>query len=99
MKTDRQIVRVYGKADNFDLEFTPTGGNEWECTIPPDMTDGQYATEIYALDSEGYFAYWTGILYMLKGRVHLCLKESKYKIQLLPQKLELIIIKDGGNCD
>lgn len=39
------------------------------------------------------------LLHMLKGRVHLCLKESKYRIQLLPQKFELIIIKDGGNCD
>lgn len=66
-----KILRVWGKADSFDIEFEHKGGTRWICRVPPDTKDGQYATEIRAVNEFGETAYWTGILYMCGGVCHL----------------------------
>jgi len=79
------IVRVWGKADKYDLTFHKGADGGWNTAVPPDLTDGQYATEIHALDEQGMIALWTGILYMHNGRACLHLKEDEYTFWFLPQ--------------
>jgi len=74
-----KIIRVWGKADDFDIEFHESGGR-WICTVPPDTKDGQYAVEIHAINVFGEMAYWTGTLYMCNGVCHLELFEIPYAI-------------------
>lgn len=70
------IVRVWGKADTFDLEFTQEADGKWAFAgLPPDLTDGQYAVEIHALNTEDAIATWVGILYMRRGKLSLNLKK------------------------
>lgn len=79
-----EIVRVWGRADAFDLSFGKRGDKTWETLIPPDMTDGQYAAEIFAEDQYGATALWSGILYMHSGTAHLHLNREKYTFWVLP---------------
>lgn len=65
------VVRVYGVADQFDLEFTYTDNNRWVVSIPTDTSDGIYACEIYAEDAAGGMDVWTGVLYVHNGSAHL----------------------------
>lgn len=74
-----KIIRVWGKADNFDIELSEKGGR-WVCTVPPDTADGQYAVELHAVNLFGETAYWTGTLYMCNGVCHLEIKEVPYVI-------------------
>ena len=86
---DNDVIRMFGKADSFDIEFTKTAESLWQCNVPPDLTDGQYATEIYAVTESGEFAYWTGILYMSRGKPSLVLKRCRYFIKCLPSEKQL----------
>lgn len=61
------ITRVYGKADTYELEFHRDSGT-WCASVPADLSDGKYVCEIWALDSFGFTAYYTGILYMFDGK-------------------------------
>lgn len=65
------IVRVYGHADSFDIEFVHVEGDVWTCQVPPDTADGVYAVEFWAVNEEGVTAYWTGELFMTNGVCHL----------------------------
>ncbi len=73
-----EIIRVWGKADSYDLVFSKGVDDSWNTAVPPDLTDGQYATEIHALDENGWVAIWSGILYMNGGKICLHMKENKY---------------------
>lgn len=77
-----EVIRVWGKADEIELEFSHAGGAEWKCSVPPDTVDGQYSTEIYAMNAAGEFAYWTGFLYMCNGVCHLEIHQSPYRIRV-----------------
>lgn len=86
------VVRLYGHADLFDIEFTNKGGTRWECEVPPDVSDGVYAVELWAIDSEGNSAYWTGELFMTNGVCHLSIHKPRYQIKIKPPKLHIRII-------
>lgn len=75
-----KILRVWGKADSFDIEFTHEGGTRWKCSVPPDTKDGQYAAEIWAVNEFGELAYWTGELFMVNGVCCLRFDDSPYRI-------------------
>lgn len=75
-----KIIRLWGRADNFDIEFTENEGGIWTCIVPPDTVDGQYACEIWAINEIGKYAYWTGILYMCNSVCHLEIHDSGYNI-------------------
>ena len=62
-----KVIRVWGNADSLSIEFTHVGGGIWQCQVPPDTKDGQYAAQISAINEFGETAYWTGILYMCSG--------------------------------
>lgn len=96
-----KILRVWGKADNLDIEFSKEG-ERWACTVPPDTKDGQYAAEIHVINEFSQTAYWTGTLYMCNGVCHLEIKEVPYVIMFskntdrlffLEQSHEIIIRK------
>ena len=82
MMVKPKILRVWGKADSFDIEFTYEGGTRWKCSVPPDTKDGQYAAEIWAVNEFGELAYWTGELFMVNGVCCLRFDDSSYRIWL-----------------
>ncbi|MGN1418141.1 MAG: PF13754 domain-containing protein [Acutalibacteraceae bacterium] len=81
-----EILRVWGKADNFDIEFTHEGGIRWKCFVPPDTKDGQYAVEIWAINEFGELGYWTGELFMSSGVCCLKFNQSPYQIWIKPSE-------------
>lgn len=92
--TKPEIIRVWGVADNFDLSFEKGQDGGWKSAVPPDLTDGQYATEIFAENEYGETAIWSGILYMHHGKVCLHLVQNKYTVWILPQK-SLSLLEEG----
>lgn len=84
-----KIIRVWGKADSFDIEFVHIKGDIWSCEIPPDTKDGQYAVEIQAVNEYGETAYWTGTLYMCGGVCHLEIIAQPYLFWISARSLEL----------
>lgn len=73
-----KVIRVFGKADSYDIEFTPNGG-EWIVDVPPDMTDGVYAVQLTAIDINAVHAYSVGELYMVKGICCFRIQETPYR--------------------
>ena len=82
-----KVIRVYGKADSYDIEFTPNG-DKWEVDIPPDMTDGVYAVQLTAIDELGECAYWVGELYMVDGVCCFKFSELPYKTKIVVKAYE-----------
>ena len=83
------ITAVWGRADSFDVIFTPSGAGDWRVSVPPDLSDGQYAVEIWAENDAGEQAYWTGTLYMVDSvLVCLHLTDDPYTVWLLPDRCE-----------
>lgn len=88
-----EIIRVWGKADEFDIEFIHEYGTRWTCRVPPDTVDGRYAVEIWATNRLGETAYWTGELYMCNGLCHLKIRDLPYRIWFKPISKSLHIRK------
>ena len=59
---------MYGHCDAFYVVYTQIGKDQWQATVPPDMTDGKYVVDIYGVDNTGFLVYWAGILYMYDSR-------------------------------
>lgn len=81
----REVVRVWGYADNFELELTHKGGTKWETYVPPETKDGMYAVEIHAINRSGEKSYWNGVLYMCNGVCHLEIKPCAYQLLIKPR--------------
>ncbi len=81
------IIRLFGHADNFDIEFTHKGGTTWLCEVPPDTSDGVYAVELWAVNELNEVGYWTGELYMCNGACHLKIERPKYGVWFKPSSL------------
>lgn len=79
-----RIVRVWGYADSFALEFSQVSPEDWEVNVPPDLSDGQYAVELHAMNAAGLLAMWTGILYMFDGRCRIVLRRERFMAWLYP---------------
>ena len=91
-----EVVRMWGKADNYILEFEVGADGKWRAVVPPDLTDGQYAVEIHAVNSWGGEANWTGILYMRQGEVHFELHKEAYTFWLQPDRIDIVPAEDSG---
>ena len=66
------ITKVWGKADKYRIQFQkidPSNDSYWEVSIPPDMEDGMYATEIWAENSLKITAHWVGMLYITNSKL------------------------------
>lgn len=63
------IVRVYGRCDGFEVIFQKTEEGLWTAEVPPDLTDGKYAAEIFAEDIASKVVCWTGFLYLYDSRL------------------------------
>jgi hypothetical protein len=81
-------IRVFGKADSFDIELTPNG-EKWEVDIPPDMTDGVYAVQLTAISIIGEKAHWVGELYMTNGVCCLNITETPYSIKFRSKEYQM----------
>lgn len=76
------VVRVWGRADQFELVFSPVGAF-WQAVVPADLKDGQYAVELYCEDDSGNRAYWTGMLYLNNSQnVRVRIEADKFKVWL-----------------
>lgn len=88
-------VRMWGRADAFDLTFERTAGGDWQASVPADLTDGRYACEIWAESAAGEQAYWTGTLYMVDSRlVCVHLTDDPYQVVLLPDRAAPELLDD-----
>lgn len=86
------VIRVYGKADGFDIELS-RNGEKWEVDIPPDMTDGVYAVQLTAVNEAGEMAHWIGELYMTNGVCCVRLSEVKCRVQFISNDLRTVFEK------
>lgn len=92
-----KIIRVFGKADDFDIELSRKG-KKWEVDIPPDMTDGVYAVQLTAIDELGESAYWVGELYMTDGVCCLKINEIPYRVKVRKSEYETKTEKGGHSA-
>lgn len=92
-----KIIRVWGKADSFEIEFTHMGGTRWEASVPPDTNDGQYAVEIWAMNEFKETAHWTGELYMCNGVC--CVKFHRQPYRIWISKNDFIFDFMKSNSD
>ena len=76
-----KVIRVFGKADSFDIELTPNG-DRWEVDIPPDLTDGVYAVQLTAINEVGDEAHWVGELFMCNGVCCINLVDYAYDMRI-----------------
>lgn len=89
-----KILRVWGCADEIPLELYEDGG-KWKCSLPPDLEDGQYAAQLFALKSNGMTGVWTGVLYIANGLCCIKLKQEKYTLRIMPERVN---IRLTGDC-
>lgn len=87
------IIRVWGTADNIELELKVNNGR-WVCSLPPDLVDGQYAVQLFAMRGNGSIGMWSGILYIANGIRCLHLNESKYTLWLMPERIRTQLTKE-----
>lgn len=87
------IERVYGKADKYEIEFAEDGGL-WKAAVPADLTDGKYVVELWAIDSFGFTAYFTGILYMFDGQAVIELTQDDIYLGFYQDDLSLSLRED-----
>lgn len=81
-----EIIRLWGTADQFDIEFKKNNyTGRWDTTIPADLEDGHYVVELYAMNKFGEVGYWTGVLFMLQGRPHIHIQPPRYVIWSKPE--------------
>ncbi len=80
------IIRVWGTADNIELELKNNDGR-WECNLPPDLIDGQYAVQLFAMRGSGDIGMWTGVLYITNGIRCLHLNKEKYTLWLMSEQI------------
>lgn len=87
------VTRVWGRADSFELVFSPIGASweRWQAKVPADLEDGQYAVELYCEDEGGNTGYWTGMLYLNNSaNVKLRIVSDQFKIWLEADTQEVL---------
>jgi len=97
MDTNR-ILRVWGSADGYSLEFVYKGDNKWLANVPADLSDGQYVCIFYALKDNQKIGVWTGVLYISDGYSCIHIIEEKYEIEFA-DSIELCISEDKYNVE
>lgn len=85
----KQIIRVWGTADSYDLLYTLDTDGKWKVSIPADMDDGTYAVDVFAQNRALRISHWTGFLYMHQGKACLHLNKQKYMFVLYVPQIEL----------
>lgn len=93
-----RVVRVYGTCDDWQVEFRRIDEHKWQCQVPADMTDGQYACQFYAVDEEGDIGFWCGMLYMSSGKVCIAIDEDPFEFFFVKEKISFEINADDGIC-
>lgn len=78
-----KVTRMYGTADSFDLEFQNIREGIWRVKAPADLSDGQYAVEIFADTTTGKTLHWTGMLYMSNGEPRVVFHDDAPKLSFV----------------
>ena len=71
---------------------------EWECSVPPDMTDGVYACELTAENALGKLGYWVGFLYMSSGVCHFNLYPVNDRLYFDSLPIRIKMSGTGNTC-
>ena len=96
--TRAEIIRLWGTADKFEIEFTKnTSTGRWDVSIPADLEDGHYVVELYAMNEFSEVGYWTGVLFMVQGIPHIHIKPPKYIIWRCPAAWDISVVKRCKN--
>lgn len=74
-----KILRLWGKADNLEIEFKEEGGM-WKVDIPPDLKDGVYVVQLYAINELFETSFWIGELYMCNGTCCFTIQQKPYQM-------------------
>ena len=88
--SNADIIRVWGVADNIKLELLIDNGR-WICNLPPDLIDGQYAVQLFAMRANGSVGMWTGKLYATNGIRCLHLNQEKYTLWLNREQYSVLL--------
>lgn len=91
-----KIIRVFGKADSFDIELTRVG-KLWEVDVPPDLVDGVYAVQLVAINEFGESGIWTGELFMCNGTCCINFVDQPYRLWVKVKKYDTQISKKHNN--
>lgn len=97
------IVSVYGTCDGKEIVFHKVTGEQWQCVVPADLSDGTYVVEIWAVAYEGFVVYTTAILYMCDARFARLELVDDIQVKIAPDKYKMhistsepLIITDDG---
>lgn len=74
-----KIIRLWGKADDLEIEFKNEGGI-WKVDVPPDLTDGVYAVVLHALNELYESTTWVGELFMSNGACCIKINYAPYQV-------------------
>lgn len=76
------VEKMVGKADGFEIIFTPHGGL-WKATVPRKIDSGNYNVEIRAYDEAGNESYLATVLYTVDpSGISIHAVEEKQELQL-----------------
>lgn len=93
-----RVIRVYGVCDDWQVEFANVKENLWQCSVPTDLTDGQYACKFYAVDDDGDIGLWCGVLYMSSGKVCIEIEDDPIGITFVSETLSFSADTGDGLC-
>ena len=88
------IVRCWGEADSFSLEFTQGADGKWRANVVPDFEDGQYAVQLFAMNDIGAIGIYTGMLYMYDGTTCLHINDEPVHFVLLPELITTDVLPE-----
>lgn len=79
------ILQVWGKVDSNDVICSPVNDKDWTVIVPPDLNDGCYICEFWALSNNGLVGYRSAVLWIVDGRLT-CIKwlDETFYIQYVP---------------
>ena len=90
--TGNRVVRVWGKADEYDIEMSLTG-DRWTASVPLNLEEGKYACQLFAQSLAGRIGVWTGFLYMSGGVARFDLTPGTPPPELLSDPHEIVLLE------
>ena len=89
------IVSMYGTCDGKDIVFQNVSGEQWQCIVPSDFSDGTYVVEIWAVTDTEFVIYTTAILYLCDARCVRLELVDDIRVQLVPDRYRVRILTKG----
>lgn len=75
--------KVWGWADEFELNFVQNDKGTWSVQVPLDTKDGTYFVSIAMQNNAGVVGWYDGFLYVFNGRFRLEVERSPVQFEML----------------